>query len=198
MYCLIFLWQQGMEGFSFIVWKSGRGCVWGPHGASHAAKACGGHVDSADSSRPADLARLFQGGGGGCGQGASNLFAKKCGKFGGNCGAVTKPPKASRSNTSTQGTHRAPKSTQGGQAKSNCGKIADNCGKLQKIAKISEKSLTSNPPPAPGLFRQAIICCRAHDAWRGTGVPVIAVARIITESAHNAWHPPDSPATGRS
>ena len=48
------------------------------------------------------------------------------GKLRENCGAVTKPPEASRSNTSAQGTHRAPTSTQGGQAKSNCG----NCEKL--------------------------------------------------------------------
>ena len=75
------------------------------------------------------------GGGGDCGQGASNPIANNCVKIAGklrqNCGAATKPPEASRSNTSAQGTRRAPTRTRGGHAKSNWAKklreIAENC-----------------------------------------------------------------------
>ena len=97
------------------------------------------------------------GGGGGCGKGVSNPIAKNGGKNGGklreiaeNCGAVTKPPAASRRNTSA---HRAPTSTRGGQAKSNCGKTAGklrNWGKLRKIADL-------HPPPC----RQFLFLCAA-------------------------------------
>ena len=74
-------------------------------------------------------------GGGDCGQGASYPTEKNCGKL--RC--RNQPPEASRNNTSAQGTHRAPKSTRGGQAKSNCGKIVENCG----IA----KNCGPDPPP---------------------------------------------------
>ena len=73
-------------------------------------------------------------GGGECSQGASNPIAtKKLRKY---CGAVTKPPDASRRNTFAHATRRAPRSTRGGQAKSSCGKIAGNC-----------KNCGPNPPP---------------------------------------------------
>ena len=53
---------------------------------------------------------------------------------------TTKPPDASKSNTSAQGTHRAPTSTQGGKDKTiaeKLRKIAGNFEKLQKkIAKF--------------------------------------------------------------
>ena len=80
------------------------------------------------------------GGGGSCGQGASNPIAKKngrkiAGKLRENCGAVIQPPEASRSNTSAQGTHGAPTSTSRGHAKSNCRKIAEICRR-------------QSPPPA--------------------------------------------------
>ena len=78
---------------------------------------------------PTDL-RLTRGEGV-CGWGAPNPIPKKLRE---NCSTLTKPPEASRSNTSAHGTHRAPKNTQGGQAKSNCGKIAENRGKLRETA----------------------------------------------------------------
>ena len=98
-------------------------------------------------------------GGGGGAQGALNPIAENCeklrtncgeiaGKLRENCGAVTKPPEASRSNTSAQRTHRAPTSTRGGQAKSNCGKmrkVAENCEKLGEFANL-------NPPPPLHAF----------------------------------------------
>ena len=100
---------------------------------------------------------LWREGGGGCGEGASNPIAKKIAE---KCRAVAKPPKASRSDTSAQGTHRAPTRTRGGPAKSICGKIAENCEKLRKIPKNCEKLQKKiakkwrkiadlNPPPFP-------------------------------------------------
>ena len=86
-------------------------------------------------------------GGGDCGQGASHPIAKNCGKMQENCeenaekcGAV----EISRSNTAAQGTHRAPTSTRGGQAK-------NNCGKMQENAENCEKLRTSIPPLPPGV-----------------------------------------------
>ena len=58
---------------------------------------------------------------------------KIAGKLRENCGAVIKPPEASRSGTSAQGTHRASTSKQGGQAGSNCGKNTKGCEKLRRM-----------------------------------------------------------------
>ena len=80
-------------------------------------------------------------GGGGYRQGASNPMAKDCGtlrKNAENCGGVTEPPEASKSDTSAQGTHGAPTSARGGRAES-------SCGKLRKIA-----DLNAPPPPCSG------------------------------------------------
>ena len=77
---------------------------------------------------------------------------KIVGKLRGNCGAITKSPTASRCNTSAQGIHRAPTSTQRGQAKAVAGKLWETA-KLQKIAKNCGPQ-----SPAPlqryGLHRQ--------------------------------------------
>ena len=68
---------------------------------------------------------------------------KKSEKLRGKWGTATKPPEASRSNTSAQGTHRAPTRMRGGQAKSDCGKLR----KLRKIAENCKQLRTPPPPP---------------------------------------------------
>ena len=85
-----------------------------------------------------------QGGGGACCQSQIQL-----GKLREHCGAVTKPPDPS-SNTSAQGTHKAPhqQGTQGGQARSNCGKLrkrVENCENCDKLR-------PSIPPPAATML----------------------------------------------
>ena len=80
------------------------------------------HVARLTPSRLVDTAR---GMGGDCGQGASTPIAQRSRK---NCGAVTKPPEASRStNTSAQGTQRAPTRMQRGGGGQKLWKIAENC-----------------------------------------------------------------------
>ena len=79
-------------------------------------------------------------------------IVENCGKIAGKLrenlrksfGAVTKPPAASTSNTSAQGTPRAPTRTRGGRAKSNCGKSAGNCENCAKLR-------TATPLPSPPL-----------------------------------------------
>ena len=79
-------------------------------------------------------------GGGECGQAASNPVANNCRE---NCGAVPKPPQASKCNPSARGTHGAPTSEQGGRAK------LQNCEKLRKIAELRKIAGIAglNPPP---------------------------------------------------
>ena len=116
------------------------------------------------------------GGGGGIAVRERQIQLRKmAGKLQGNCGASTKAPEASRSNSSAEGTHRAPTSTQGGQAKRKR-KIAENCRKLRKIAenrgklrevaencgklrKIAEKLRTiRTPTPAPLGYHVSRLC----------------------------------------
>ena len=82
----------------------------------------------------------------------------------------TKPPEASKRNTSAQRTQRAPTSAQRGQPKSHCGKLAENCGKSREIAKIAEiceKLRTSTPPPpvCEGTGRLALEWGCAPSFW---------------------------------
>ena len=77
--------------------------------------------------------------GGGC----SGSVKSNCQRLWESCGAVTKPPAASSSNTSAQGTHKAPTHTRG------TGKEPwrENGGKLREIANNCEKLRTSITPP---------------------------------------------------
>ena len=92
-----------------------------------------------------------------------------------NCGALTKPPEASRSNTSAQGTHGALTRARGGRAKSTRGKIAETCGKLRNAKKKMRKMRKSadlNPrPPCLRPVRLAHNCGRRPlwGAFRGGG-----------------------------
>ena len=70
---------------------------------------------------------------------------KVAGNWRENCGAVTKPPHASKSNTSAQGTHRAPTSTRGGHTKKK--HLRKKCRKLREIAE------DCGPPTPPPLRR---------------------------------------------
>ena len=76
------------------------------------------------------------------------------GKSQGNCGAVTKPPEASVSGTSAQGTYRAPTRTQGGQA------IAEKSGKLWEIAKLRKTAKIPDLTPCS----EAILRKRPRDS----------------------------------
>ena len=88
---------------------------------------------------------LGAGGGGGGAVRARRIQLRKiaknsekiAGKLRKNCGAITKPPEASRSNPFAQDTHMAPTSTPGGQGA--------NAKKLRNIA----KNCGPQPPPPP-------------------------------------------------
>ena len=82
------------------------------------------------------LPTFARGSWGGGGQGVSNPIAKNCRKLRENRCAVPQPPKASTSNTSAQGTHRAPTRTRGGYAQSNCGRIMENCEIAKRCATL--------------------------------------------------------------
>ena len=74
---------------------------------------------------------------------------KIVGKLRENCGAAAKPPEASRSNASAQGTHRAPNNR---ATRTNKEHVRNNCRKLQnrdKIAKNSGTIADLKPPPPP-------------------------------------------------
>ena len=90
-------------------------------------------------------------GGGGVRSGSVKCNCEKmwenCGKLRGNCGKIADSNKTSRSlkeQRSAQKAHRAPRSTQGGQATSNCGKMAGNC----EVAKNCETCAPQSPAPA--------------------------------------------------
>ena len=85
------------------------------------------------------------------GQGESNPIAKNCRKSRENCGAVTKPPAASRSNTSAPEDTRGTDKRARGTCKKQLRKIAAHCGKLReivgKLRKIANNCRPQSPPP---------------------------------------------------
>ena len=86
------------------------------------------------------------GGGGDCGQGASSPIAKNCGKLRGNCGAVTKPRKVSRStllHRGHTGHQQAGKADNQKVIAEKLRKIAEICGELRNCEKLQP----SIPPP---------------------------------------------------
>ena len=123
--------------------------------------------------RQIQLRKIVENCRGNCGEIAGKLRDTNCG--------VTKPPEDSMSNTSAQGTHRAPTSTQSGQAKPSCRKSAGNCGKLREIAKLGEiaeyygpqspPSLlrTSSEPPGPGKQRNKLMWLSGRSTCHVTG-----------------------------
>ena len=101
---------------------------------------------------------------------------KNCGKLGGNCAAVTKAAAASRSNTSAQGTHRAPTSTRGGtsekQLREKMCTTAGNCEK-SKLRKIAENCGTSAP-----LCDIPSGCCSFTGPWTVTRSSLRMLRRV--------------------
>ena len=103
----------------------------------------------------------FGGGGGGGSVRERQIQSRKienCGKMVPKVRCHNPPPPASKSNTSAQGTHRAPTRTPGVQAKGNCGKIAGN-----QIAGFCGITQNCGPRP-PGMTCQLprVVCC-----WNG-------------------------------
>ena len=82
----------------------------------------------------------------------SGSIKSNCEKLRKYCGVVTKPLEASKSDTSAQGTHRAPTSTPGGQAKEHLRKTAEICIKNCEIA----KNCGPQPPPPAGVQQSSV------------------------------------------
>ena len=148
-----------------------------------------------------ETGRLLGGGGGAV---RDRQIHEKLPKMAGNprenCGAVPKPPEASKSNTFAQGTHGAPTDTRGGRAKGNCRKIRENAGKCKRLRNCEQLRIIHSPPPSPRVLGQRHMPHRS--ARRGPGprqpqAQAVQVPQLPAPNLHLADHAAVAGVAGR-